>query len=134
MAHGCRELHPTFRREKLCRRKENFKSKARFREQAYSRLLVGSHAIQPEESVKEGTLKIYAASLLATQHDTQEVEHHLFTFSLRNDAELTPEQNAMEIARGLLPNGELFDCKTKVVAVDLARHFGAIKFEESKEA
>lgn len=79
-------------------------------------------------------MKIYAGSVLATNCETKEVEHHLFTFSLRKDAENTPEQNAMEIARGLLPEGELFDCQLRVIPVDLAKHFTAMELEESKEA
>ncbi len=48
--------------------------------------------MEHKKQTEEGTLKIYAASLLATQHDTLEVEHHLFTFSLRKDADMTPSR------------------------------------------
>lgn len=79
-------------------------------------------------------MKIFAASIIAAHHETKETYHELFTFSPK-DAELTPEQRAMEIARELLPQGELFDCQLKVIPVDLAKHYQAAEFhvESSKE-
>lgn len=53
---------------------------------------------------------------------------------MRENAELTPEGNAMTIAQSLLPKGEAFEYQLKVVLVDIAKHYRTAEFQESKEA
>jgi hypothetical protein len=66
-------------------------------------------------------LKIYAASVVIIAND--EIDHHLFTFSLRKDAERTPEEKATEIAKSLLPEDGECNMQLKIMSVDLKTHF-----------
>jgi len=84
-------------------------------------------------------LKLYATSVVILFEETLEVEHHLFTFSVRTGAETTPEQTAAELAKPLLPKESKYSCQVKTVSVDFHKHFESYINEEfqditSKEA
>ena len=65
---------------------------------------------------------IYAASVVIIDELTNEVDTHLFTFTLKSDATTTPLEMAKEIACSLLPQDRPFDCQFKVMPVDFNRH------------
>jgi hypothetical protein len=63
---------------------------------------------------------IYAASVVIIRDN--EIDHHIFTFSLRPGAETTPEQAASEQARLLCPRECECDLQIKIMPVDFNKH------------
>ena len=83
-------------------------------------------------------MKIYAASLVIVDA-SNEIDHHIFTFSARKEATSTPEQMAAELAKSLLPAEGEFQHHLIVQDVDMKAHFAQyvdaeFTQETSKEA